>query len=197
MKTEFPAPPSPTSMSMFYRGGTYVPAGQTATPVDATPIPTSGTIRMGEFRGQTKVASGGVVSTFTATGANKKATIPGTPLSCTVTMMTDGTINYTNSVTGSGAVSTKNPGWYNPQTTSIGSSYWVKATISTAAVNGTFSGASTSGTWIQMSSNVGWTLTCSSTSVEATGSLAISVSATNGGTVIGTGTFGFDCGYTP
>lgn len=48
---------NPTSMSEYYRGGANVNSTQTTSVTDGTPIPTSGTIRMGMFRGLTKTTS--------------------------------------------------------------------------------------------------------------------------------------------
>lgn len=194
IKTEFPSPPTPTSMSMFYRGGTYVPSGQTATPVDGTPIPTSGTIRMGEFRGQTKIASGGIVVSWSGSTTNVSVATGGR--TCGFSVVTNGTTLHSQ---GSSAITTAGPNWYSPTTTSIGSSYWVKATFTTTtAPSG--SGNTTTGTfgsWGQITANQTWTWSTATGQTEWAGTMTLQFSLTNGGAVVGTGSVGFDVGYTP
>lgn len=64
----------------------------------------------------------------------------------TLTWMPDGTVTYTKLNEGVGPEDTY-VGWYNPTTTGIGSSYWIKF----VATTGTFSGL-TSGTIYALSS---------------------------------------------
>lgn len=66
-----------TKMSSYYKGGTNVTSGQATSATDGTAIPTSGTIRIGEFRGLSKTAAAalsGTVSPTTVSGSQQGAT---------------------------------------------------------------------------------------------------------------------------
>lgn len=54
IQTEFGGT-NPISLSEYYRGGAFVPIGTATSPIDGTPISTSGTIRMGMFRGTSAI----------------------------------------------------------------------------------------------------------------------------------------------
>lgn len=110
----------PTSMSSFYRGGARVPLSQAD--IGYGLIATSGTISMGTFRG---AAAGGAVNSR-GYGSSAYNNIVTNDVGAAVFFASDGTVQIRangNTVgVGSGA-----DGWYNPTTSGIGASFWVKA----------------------------------------------------------------------
>lgn len=181
----------PISISEYYKGGTYVPSAQTTSATDGTTISPSAAIRIGTFRGLSKTIAGGVASSAFGLATNISTTTTGIR-SASFRMLTDGT----STATASDAVSANpQPNWYSPTTTSIGNSYWVRA-VSQTNDGGTFSGTAF-GTWIQLSTQAVWTFSNGATNRENLATIAISIAASSGGTVLGTYTVDFDVGYTP
>lgn len=68
--------------------------------------------------------AGGVVDPMTATLSDVESS---TTATCSITFNTDGTIT----LVGNG--SSGSPNWYSPTTTSIGSSYWIKAVLTSGS----------------------------------------------------------------
>lgn len=161
---------NPISISEYYKGGANVPSNQATSATDGTAIPTSGLIRVGEFRGLSKTASGGLVS---ASGWRAYDTI---------TFNTNGTMNFQNA---SNVTQTTN--WYSPTTTNIGNSYWIKVT-GTRGVTSGFLASDQMNTWIQLNSIRRWTIT-NPTDYDF---LTCQFAATSGGTVLATQSFELD-----
>jgi len=100
IQTEFGGT-NPISMDEYYAGGANVPSG-TQSPVDPSPVPTSGAITIGEFRGCSKVTfppNGGGIST---TASNS----PGFTTNVFANLHADGTITYGGGGTGGGTIIT-------------------------------------------------------------------------------------------
>jgi len=185
IQTEFGGS-NPISLSEYYQGGGNVPSGQSTSATDGTAIPTSGTIRMGEFRGITKTSAN--IQSFSVLAFNTAAS---TGLrSATFRLNSDGSSQRSN---GASLATTTN--WYSPTTSSIGTSYWAKATITTPASGGTLNG--NYGSWIQLTSGSSWSISNSSTTSEATGAIQVIIAASSGGSTLGTIDVNFDAGYTP
>lgn len=102
----------------------------------------------------------------------------------------DGSISVSSS-SSTGLESTGNDtisddSWYSPNTSNIGSSYWIKATLNggtqpTQSI-GTF------GSWTALSSGVYWQSSASGTNNTVSADISISISSSSSGTpVIGTG----------
>jgi len=89
---------NPISLSEYYAGGAYTPSG-TQSPVDPTPVPSSGTIRIGEFRGITNnpVVQGIIVN-------SRMSNAPAYTTNCFIRLNSDGTISNGGSSTGGGAI---------------------------------------------------------------------------------------------
>ena len=66
--------------------------------------------------------------------------------SAAVTFATDGTFGFTGDFT------TVGPNWFDPTTTGVGSSYWVRCTVTA----GTGPTSGTTGSWLQLSSSRSW-----------------------------------------
>ncbi len=149
IQTEFGGS-NPISMSEYYKGGAYVPSGQTTSATDGTAIATSGSIRIGTFRGLTKyVAPSGAPL---AGGSNIwYAWMEGSSgtVSASITFSSNGTVSYDNAGSGYGPFY-----WYSPTTTNIGASYWIRATVS--GTSGSFVGSTN--TWLSLSTSRGWSL---------------------------------------
>ena len=127
IQTEFGGA-NPVSLSEYYKSGLYVPSIQTTSGTDGTAIPTSGTIRIGMFRGLTKSVSGGITSAW-YNGYNEADRTASGTVSVSVQFLSTGAIQTT--VTGALGSTQGSNGvlWYNPATTGIGSSYWIRATL--------------------------------------------------------------------
>jgi hypothetical protein len=87
IQTEFGGS-NPISLSEYYRGGANVPSGTATSPVDGTPIPTSGTIRMGEFRDVSKSTTINLTLSANTTNYNifTAASSPSGPAAVTLTI---------------------------------------------------------------------------------------------------------------
>lgn len=118
IQTEFGGT-NPISLNEYYAGGANVPSG-TQSPVDPSPVPTSGAITFGEFRGCTKTTfpiSGGA-SVFQSNG-------PTFTTNCHMTFGSDGVMTHGG---GGGATTTTYTGpatWVSPAVAGIGSSYQI------------------------------------------------------------------------
>lgn len=90
----------------------------------------------------------------------------GTPstVTATITFNADGTISGT---TAGFASHTFADNWYKPTTSSIGNSYWIRATVATGT-NLTSPSSGTTGTWLQLSSARAWSNTISSVTNKQT-----------------------------
>ena len=178
IQTEFGGT-NPISMNEYYAGGTYVRAG-TQSPIDPNPVPSSGTITIGEFRGTTKVPP---PNTFVANLTN----VSSFPIN-----LLAGLTFYTYGATvgnhASGATD-----WFTPNTTGIGSSFWIKMTVD----DPTFAVVSPT-TWTQLSSDTLASISNSAPSTHAMGNYVVSFATDSAGiNVTGTVSGTFSVGYAP
>jgi hypothetical protein len=162
---------NPISISEYYKGGSYVPSNQATSGTDGTAIPTSGLIRVGEFRGLSKTAAG-TIQTGSTLNDMSYYTL-GVP--STVIFQSNGVI----------AGVTTGGNWILPTTTGIGSSYWIKftqtflqgGTVTTPGLN----------TWMTIGSNRTLATEYSyGNQVDAT--FTVQIAASSGGTVLSTWT---------
>lgn len=182
VQTEFGGA-APISLSEYYRGGVNVPSGQAAGPGGT--VPTSGTISMSHLRGLTKVVAG-IVNPLTNQSVNY-ATVGTSAVSVWVNFYTDGTIQGLRQ----GNVVQWNANYYSPTTASIGSSYWIRATLISGQ---TPSGATPLNTWLGLSSSRTWTYTTSTgvgTSIRQ-GTLQIQIATDSiGSNIVSSGFYDF------
>lgn len=137
---------NPIKLSEYYKGGTYVPSGQSVSATDGTAISTTGVIRVGMFRGITKTASAGIVSSLSGMDLWDDAVYPN-GAAAGVTFSPDGSISY------AGISSLGPPKWYSVLTTGIGAYYYIRLTV----ISGnTPSSGQIQGTWWGMGSNRTW-----------------------------------------
>lgn len=142
VQTEFGGS-NPISLSEYYRGGAYVNSA-TAAGTSGVQIATSGAIRLGDFRAVTAAMPTNFGGTYWRTRF-------GGTCSTTVGFDTNGDIYGS----GTGTVATDTvtgDNWYTPNTTSIGSGYWIRATLSSGSVPS----SGTMNTWLQLSSARQW-----------------------------------------
>lgn len=163
IRSEFGGPATNVSMSLYYRGGTYVPIGTPTSSVDGTPISTSSTIRIGMFRNITNAATGVMQNkSYIASDVDDFA-----PYSTSVGIRYEpnGTVIQQEVGIDVATYSGSN-GWYNPTTTNIGSSYWIQFTLATQVGSGaTLGGGLTLGTWYQLNTSRGLILSYDGSSV--------------------------------
>jgi hypothetical protein len=139
----------------------------------------SGPISFSSLRGR---SSAGPVSGFAGT-------VYGTALS-TVTQTTgvqfntNGTLSGTNNTSGQDTVT--GDLWYSPATAGIGSSYWVRATLT----GGSTPSTGAMGTWLQLSTAQAWKNTAPGGNGYSNRSSTIlfEIAASSGGTVVASGT---------
>lgn len=100
-----------------------------------------------------------------------------------LTFSTVGQITFTSSDSG-GANTAVNTEWYIPNTTAIGSSYWVRMTVTA----GTSPSPGTVGSWTQISTNQEWDWV-RTTVGTTTATLTLDLASDSGGaTIVGTKT---------
>lgn len=148
IQTEFGGT-NPIVFSEYYRGGTFVNIGVQTSVIDGTPIATSGTIRVGEFRGTSAI-------TFPVDGAsltNYAQGASGGSSSCFIDFNQDGTISH-------GGVGTVQVGpyvgpatWISPSGGTPGNNYDILTVSTTSSVTPTSSSFPTVGTWFSLSTN--------------------------------------------
>jgi len=123
---------NPISLSEYYAGGAYTPAG-TQSPVDPTPVPSTGTIRIGEFRGVTNnpVVQGIIVN-------SRMSNAPTATTNCFIRLDSTGVIDNGGSSVGGGAIhtGTGNTYWITPNGGSYNYSSQYSFTITAIANNG-------------------------------------------------------------
>ncbi len=145
----------------------------------------SGAISLTDLYGK---SAAGPVSQFG--GLMSASRVPSsTAATASVTFDTDG------SVTGSlGGTITSNGAsgdlWYSPETASIGSSYWIRATTSSGQAPST----GTMNTWLQLSTGRVWSYTSGGGSLGTrTGTVLFEISSASGGSpVVCSGSYTFD-----
>lgn len=140
LQTEFGGA-NPISISEYYRGGTYVPIGTATSATDGVAISTSGTIRMGMFRG---VSAAGIVSNSSFTIG--EGVIAPNNVDFNLFFGSDGTMISS----GSTPIRNFSSNWYSPTTAGIGSSYWIYVPSAFNTVG--FSGITTN-TWVPLSTS--------------------------------------------
>jgi hypothetical protein len=176
----------PLHMNAYYKGGANVPSGQATSGTDGSPVPTSGVIRFGMFRGLTKVTSG--VGPGGGLGAsNTSALSPGTATAL-CGWRYDGQV-FTQDENGI----TYRGNWYTPTTpSSVIQNYWFRTTVTSGALT---SGGSGVGTWQKPTINSDWDV---GASAHTTGKFAsdsrsasghIDISADGGTTILATWSF--------
>lgn len=176
IQTEFGGT-NPISLSAeYFRGGANVPANQATSATDGTPIPTTAStlIRMGMFRGLSKIVGQVYPS---GSGIWSGSGVSTTGAQASVSFNADGTTTVDVLDAGDpGSTVTDLADWWTaaPQT-GIGSSYWIRATVN-SGTGGTFSG--TTGSWLQLSANRSWSVSSSTGVGIRTLTLEISSSAT-------------------
>jgi hypothetical protein len=107
--------------------------------------------------------------------------------SASFTLVNDGTITK---VSGSGSTS-----WFIPTSTGVGTSVWVRMTVNSTA-NTTLTGST--GSWLNLSGGNTWSFQNSATNLEGTGTYTLDFATDSGGlNRVGSGTGGWDVGYTP
>lgn len=177
IQTEFGGT-NPISMSEYYRGGANVPSGTATSGTDGTAISTSGAIRVGMFRGVTKV-TGGIVNPLTLNNIYRSY-LSSQARSVWLNIYTDGDLR----VMSHGNVVDQNTSWYTPDpTASIGNSYWVRATLQSGQ---TPSSGDALNTWHQLSAVRSWTYTASAGGGFASrqGTLLIEISSSASGSPV-------------
>lgn len=103
-----------------------------------------------------------------------------------VTFNTNGTVSGSISPTTGGSNEASGDRWYSPTTTNIGSSYWIRATL-TAGVTPS---SGTMNTWQQLSSARLWENNSGSGATgNKSSTILFEISATSGGAVVCRGTF--------
>jgi hypothetical protein len=177
---------SPISLSEYYRGGVNVPSNQATSSTDGTAVSTSGAIRVGMFRGLTKVVAG-VVSSLGGDGSlpDTYSVRIGTSSIAWVNWYSDGEVRgYRH---GNVLVWTEN--WYSPTTAGVGSSYWIRATVQSGqAPNG--GSDSPINTWVALSTGPTWSyLSSSGVAGSRSGTLLFQISSNSSGTnIVSSGT---------
>lgn len=179
---------TPHSLSAeYFRGGGRVPAGQATSAVDGTAIPTSANtlIRIGMFRGLSSTANFPQNTTNNFFINNYTGSFNGSTgtASASITFNTNGTISYST---------TNNPEtglnyWYQPTTTNIGASYWIRATLASTVSNlngGSFSRSGTTGTWLQLNSARQWSLSVTGLNSEISDNYTFQFSTSSTGSPI-------------
>lgn len=177
---------SPISLSEYYRGGAYVPSNQVTSATDGTAVSTSGAIRVGMFRGLTKIV-GGIVSPLT-----NRSTVYGAISSSAQSVWANFYTDGTNEGFRHGNVSEWAGNWYTPTTAGIGSGYWIRATLSSGQ---TPSSGSALDTWLQLNATRTWTYTAPSGGMfsSRSGTLLIQISSNSTGTnIVTSGSFYFE-----
>lgn len=104
------------------------------------------------------------------------------PAAATITLRTNGTTSVTGGI-GDETVINSTTNWYTPTTTSIGTSYWVQATLNSgnAALSGTF------GSRIQLTSNTAWQWQTTTSVGVKSGQVKFDFyDAASGGSLVGT-----------
>lgn len=115
IQTEFGGS-NPISINEYYRGGAHVPLGVVTSPTDGSPIATSGTIRIGEFRGVANAFAANGIAFSSSSGVTDP---PNTNTEAAFALSSNGTTTGEDT----------NTPWFTPTTTGIASSYWVMATL--------------------------------------------------------------------
>lgn len=187
IQTEFGGS-NPISVSEYYRGGANVPSNQTTSGTDGTAISTSGTIRIGMFRGLTETAAGAVSSSYHNKAFSQQGGGEDGWCDVGVIFNTNGFIS--TFIDGSGTmVANSSPlsdnlngsSWFLPNTTNIGSSYWVRATIlSGSGAFGTYN------TWLQLTTSRNWFMRFGNNTAQDL-ILKMDIAASSGGAVLATG----------
>ena len=126
---------NPISISEYYAGGAYVPSGEQS-PVDPSPVPSTGAIRIGEFRG---CINNPVVQNISVRSA--MSNYPTGTTTCQITFLSDGTISNTGSGGGAIHTGTGNTYWVTPNGGSNNYSstyYFVITSIPSPSSTGTY-----------------------------------------------------------
>jgi len=174
IQTEFGGA-NPISISEYYKGGAYVPSGQATSATDGTAIPTSGAIRIGEFRGITKTVGVTVAMGITPSQVAGNANASGS-VNATFSLLANGTCN--GAATPITDTNDYSANWASPTTTGIGSSYWVRVT----PTSGTFT-SGTTGSWVSLSSGQAWSKNTTG-SGTATVLYTLEISSSSSGTPV-------------
>lgn len=140
IKSEFGGPSSNISITSFYRGGSYVSSSVGTSAVDGTPVPSSGQIRFGEFRGIAAASA----NSFTYTVPTSYSTTGNG--SDTFTLLGDGTSQGTYVPSGGSTTNVAGPAWFSPAASNIGNSYYAQWTY-TSGTGGTTGGSTGNGAW--------------------------------------------------
>jgi hypothetical protein len=111
-------------------------------------------------------ASTGIVQPFTAWAVSGD-NLAGSTSSSSLQFNTDGTMSGSGSVTNNTVAGSAN--WYLPTTTSIGTGFWIRATVTA----GTITSGSGTGTWLQLTSARSWGKSAASGAASATLTLEI------------------------
>lgn len=170
IQTEFGGA-NPVNLSEYYRGGTYVPSGQSTSATDGTAISTSGTIRIGMFRGLTETVSGTVLASGSDIWNASDVEYFSAASAASITVNSDGTVSRV----GNESLGTM-PNWFSPTTTGAGNSYWLRATATSGSPSGTLN------TWIALSTNRSYSVsraTAGTTSANLTFEIATDSAGTN------------------
>lgn len=182
IRGEFPSGVNPTSLSEFYRGGLNVSINQGDAGYGL--ISTSGPISFGSFRNQDKFFnfgnSGWEISCFSA-----NVIAPGFAVSV-INFTSDGNLTTTGSTTPGGSLNmTPLPSgqWYNPITSNIGDSYWIRFDLISSSGSGIEGGAPL-GVWTQLSSGATKDLTVAAGSGAGTRTYNVQISSDSAGTNI-------------
>ncbi len=164
---------NPVNLSEYYRGGTYVPSGQSTSATDGTAISTSGTIRVGMFRGLTETVSGTVLASGTDIWNAADVEYFSAPSGASIVVNSDGTVTRTGNETFGTP-----PGWFSPTTAGAGNSYWLRATVTSGSpTTGTYN------TWLALSSNRTFGVSRASTGTT-TADITFEIATDSGGTNI-------------
>lgn len=177
IQTEFGGT-NPISMSEYYRGGANVPSGTATSAIDGVAISTSGTIRVGMFRGVSKVVPG-IVNPMVI-GNVDRSYISTVDRSVWINFYTDGDIKTFEH----GNVQVQDTSWYTPDpTVGIGSSYWIRATLTSGLAP---SSGPALNTWHALSAVRSWTYTAAGGGGSSTrsGTLLFEISSSSGGSPI-------------
>ena len=161
---------NPIGLNEYYRGGSLVPAG-TAAGTSGVQIATSGAISLGDFRAVSAAAPVNPLPLLQLDEFQNAG-----PASCGFEFTTAGTVV----VTGLGSTQSGSQ-WFNPTTGGIGSSYWVKVSITSGSNPTTSPGL---GVWLPLTSNRYWAWSRTILgSVFAGFTVSISNNGTDGGIV--------------
>jgi hypothetical protein len=168
------------NLSVTYNGGTGGAGGKVAVSSSNITWSTPG-IRYGRLDSTPYTYLGGPTITYVSS-------TPGVAASLQFSVRGDGVINdFGTYVTRSVVNGTMPQSWYQPNTASIGSSYWVRLTI----VSGSTPGSGTVGSWLALSSTQTWIWTSATTGVSTVGAtVLVEISTSAGGSpVVTSGTY--------